>query len=347
MLKEAGESIERFLDSGVTELGDKLGPLLWQFAPFKKFDEADFGGFLELLPATFDGRSLRHVIEVRHDSFKTPAFIALLRKFGIAAVYTDHVTYPNIADVTGDFVYARLQQGEDDVPTAYPPKEIGDWAERLKPGRTARSRPTCRGSTPSTSRRPRRAMCLPMSSTRASARAGGRHGADRTAEGLSDAPKPRPQAQAKSAKLFTIGYEQAKPDAVMAELKRAKVKLLVDTRAVAASRKPGFSKRQLAATLDENGIAYLHLQKLGTPDEGRQAARAGKLDTLWRIYAKHLKTPEAIEAMDELIAIVKSGQAGVPALLRARQGLLPPQPHRRDRHERTGASVVDLAPPLF
>jgi uncharacterized protein (DUF488 family) len=90
---------------------------------------------------------------------------------------------------------------------------------------------------------------------------------------------------AKAKKLFTIGYEQAKPDAVMAELKRAKVKLLVDTRAVAASRKPGFSKRQLAATLDENGISYLHLQKLGTPDDGRQAARAGKLDTLWRIYA--------------------------------------------------------------
>src|ERR1041384_4868596 len=100
--------------------------------------------------------------------------------------------------------------------------------------------------------------------------------------------------------LFTIGYEESKPDALVAELKRAKVKLLVDTRAVAASRKPGFSKRQLAATLDENGIAYLHLQKLGTPDEGRQAARAGKLDTLWRIYAKHLKTKGAIEEMAEL-----------------------------------------------
>ena len=110
-------------------------------------------------------------------------------------------------------------------------------------------------------------------------------------------------------KLFTIGYEKARPDAVMAELKRAKVKLLVDTRAVAASRKPGFSKRQLAASLDEHGIAYLHLQKLGTPAEGREAARAGKLDTLWRIYAKHLKTPEAIEAMAELVSIVKSGQA--------------------------------------
>src|SRR3954447_15798832 len=132
VLKEAGESLERFLDSGVTELGDKLGPLLWQFAPFKKFDEADFGGFLELLPASFDGRKLRHVIEVRHDSFKTPAFIALLRKFKMAAVYTDHVTYPNIADITADFVYARLQRGEDNVPTAYPPKQIGEWSARLK-----------------------------------------------------------------------------------------------------------------------------------------------------------------------------------------------------------------------
>ena len=90
--------------------------------------------------------------------------------------------------------------------------------------------------------------------------------------------------------LFTIGYEQATPAAVLGELKRAKVKLLVDTRAVAASRRPGFSKRQLAAALDEQGIGYLHLQKLGTPAEGRQAARSGDLDTLWRIYDKHIKT---------------------------------------------------------
>jgi uncharacterized protein YecE (DUF72 family) len=132
VLKEAGESIERFLDSGVTELGGKLGPLLWQFAPFKKFDEADFGGFLELLPQTFNGHTLRHVVEVRHDSFKTPEFIALLRKFNIAAVYTDHATYPNIADITGDFVYLRLQQGQDTIATAYPPKDIGAWAKRFK-----------------------------------------------------------------------------------------------------------------------------------------------------------------------------------------------------------------------
>ena len=92
--------------------------------------------------------------------------------------------------------------------------------------------------------------------------------------------------------LFTIGYELALPAAVLGELKRAKIELLVDTRAVAASRRPGFSKRQLAASLDEAGIAYVHLQKLGTPAEGRQAARSGELDTLWRIYDKQIKTPE-------------------------------------------------------
>jgi uncharacterized protein (DUF488 family) len=148
-------------------------------------------------------------------------------------------------------------------------------------------------------------------------------------------------------KLFTIGYEKATPAAVFAELKRAKVKLLVDTRAVAASRKPGFSKRQLAAGLDEQGIGYIHLQKLGTPDEGRQAARAGKLDTLWRIYAKHLKTPAAIEAMGELVSLVESGPA-VCLLCYERD-----KDHcHRSRiaeivSERTGATVTDLAPPLF
>jgi uncharacterized protein YecE (DUF72 family) len=132
VLKEAGDSIQRFLQSGVTELGEHLGPLLWQFAPTKKFDPADFGGFLELLPQKFDGRALRHVIEVRHDSFKTPEFLALLRQFKMPVVFTDHVTYPNIADATGDFLYARLQRGQDTVPTAYPPKEIDAWAGRLR-----------------------------------------------------------------------------------------------------------------------------------------------------------------------------------------------------------------------
>jgi uncharacterized protein YecE (DUF72 family) len=132
VLKEAGDSIKRFLDSGVTELGDHLGPLLWQFAPTKKFDQADFGGFLELLPEKFNGHSLRHVIEVRHDSFATPEFLALLRKFNMPVVFTDHVKYPNIADLTGDFAYARLQRGEDEIPTAYTPKDIAAWAKRLQ-----------------------------------------------------------------------------------------------------------------------------------------------------------------------------------------------------------------------
>jgi uncharacterized protein (DUF488 family) len=106
--------------------------------------------------------------------------------------------------------------------------------------------------------------------------------------------------------LFTIGYEKARPDAVMAELKRAKVKILVDTRAVAASRRAGFSKRMLAAALDEKGIAYIHLQKLGTPAEGREAARAGDLKKLWRVYAKHMKTAGAEEAFGELLTLIRA-----------------------------------------
>jgi uncharacterized protein (DUF488 family) len=148
-------------------------------------------------------------------------------------------------------------------------------------------------------------------------------------------------------KLFTIGYEKATPDAVLGELKRAKVKLLVDTRAVAASRKPGFSKKQLAAALDENGIAYLHLQKLGTPDEGRQAARAGKLDTLWRIYAEHLLTPEAIEAMDELVAIVKSGQPVCLLCFERDCACCHRSRIAEVVQDRTGIEVENLVPALF
>src|ERR1700738_4684987 len=103
---------------------------------------------------------------------------------------------------------------------------------------------------------------------------------------------------APSLPLFTIGYERATSDAVLGELKRAGVTLVVDTRAVAASHRPGFSKRQLAASLDDNHIGYLHLRALGTPAEGRQAARAGDLDTLWRIYGEHLETAGAQEALD-------------------------------------------------
>jgi uncharacterized protein (DUF488 family) len=147
--------------------------------------------------------------------------------------------------------------------------------------------------------------------------------------------------------FFTIGYQQAKPDAVLGELKRAKIDLLVDIRAVAASRRPGFSKRQLAAALDEAGIAYIHLQKLGTPAEGRQAARAGDFEALWRIYDKHIKTPEAQAALGELLALIKSGKR-VCLLCYERD----PNECHRSRiaalvKKRTRVKIDDLIPPLF
>jgi uncharacterized protein YecE (DUF72 family) len=131
-LRTAGDSIKRFYGSGVLALGDKLGPVLWQFAPTKKFDSADFGGFLELLPRAADGWPLRHVVEVRHDSFRAPDFIALARSFAVPIVFAEHETYPAIADLTGDFVYLRLQKGQDAAKTGYPPKVLDAWAERVK-----------------------------------------------------------------------------------------------------------------------------------------------------------------------------------------------------------------------
>ena len=132
VLAEAGDSIKYFLNSGVTELGGRLGPLLWQFAPTKRFDEADFGKFLELLPPEFDGHRLRHVVEVRNDSFCVPAFITLLRKFSISVVYAEHEIYPAIADITGDFIYARLQKGKDSIKTGYQTKALDEWAARAR-----------------------------------------------------------------------------------------------------------------------------------------------------------------------------------------------------------------------
>jgi uncharacterized protein (DUF488 family) len=118
---------------------------------------------------------------------------------------------------------------------------------------------------------------------------------------------------AKAKKLFTIGYEQTPAASVLDELERSGVKLLVDVRAVAASRRPGFSKNQLAAGLDARGISYLHLRGLGTPKDGREAARSGQFDTLHRIYAAHLKTPQAREQLDELSSLV--GKSGPVCLL--------------------------------
>lgn len=132
VLAETDKFIERFFASGLSELGDKLGPVLWQFAPFKTFDETDFAKFLEHLPKDLDGRKLNHVVEVRHASFQDPAFIRLLKEHGVAPVYVDSEDYPSIADLTGDVVYARLQRGDEAIETGYPPKDLDTWAARAK-----------------------------------------------------------------------------------------------------------------------------------------------------------------------------------------------------------------------
>jgi uncharacterized protein YecE (DUF72 family) len=132
VLAEAGSSIERFLESGVTELGAKLGPLLWQLAGTKRFEPADMEAFLDLLPADHAGLRLRHVIEARHPSFRDPAFLALLKARNMAAVVIDDPDYPMLPDVTADFVYLRLERSQDDEPTGYGAEDLDVWAKRAR-----------------------------------------------------------------------------------------------------------------------------------------------------------------------------------------------------------------------
>lgn len=132
VLAEAGESVEKFLGQGLTELGDRLGPILWQFMPTKRFDADDFGAFLALLPEQRDGLRLRHAVEVRHLSFMVPEFAALARKHDVAIVYAQHADYPEIADVSANFIYARLQKGSDEIATCYDADALDGWAGRLK-----------------------------------------------------------------------------------------------------------------------------------------------------------------------------------------------------------------------
>ena len=132
VLAEAGESIERFLHSGILELKDKLGPINWQFMATKKFDPDDFEGFLKLLPHTLDGRPLRHAVEVRHDSFKTPDFIALARRYRVAIVLAGDAEFPQIADFTAPFVYARIMGTSEAEDTGYSTAAIDRWIERAR-----------------------------------------------------------------------------------------------------------------------------------------------------------------------------------------------------------------------
>jgi uncharacterized protein YecE (DUF72 family) len=132
VLADAGESISWFLSSGITELGDKLGPIVWQFAPTKKFDASDFGAFLRLLPERQDGMALRHVLEVRHESFLCAEFVELARKHRCAVVYTDSPEFPSLADRTAGFVYARLMNADLRFKDGYAPKALDRWAEDVK-----------------------------------------------------------------------------------------------------------------------------------------------------------------------------------------------------------------------
>ena len=132
VLAEAGESISRFVDSGISELGRKLGPIVWQFMPGKVFEPEDFEAFLALLPKKAGSRALRHVVDVRHESFMTPEFLALARRYRVATVFTDAEKFPSFADVTGDFVYARLMASDAAIETGYAPAALDAWAGRAR-----------------------------------------------------------------------------------------------------------------------------------------------------------------------------------------------------------------------
>jgi uncharacterized protein YecE (DUF72 family) len=146
VLAEAGETIERFFASGVLLLKQKLGPVNWQFAPTKKFDKEDFEAFLKLLPASIEGVKLRHAIEVRNDSFRTPEFVALARKYKAAVVLAGDSDYPQIADITAPFVYARIMGTTDKQAKGYSTKALDAWVERarqLAAGTTPADLETC------------------------------------------------------------------------------------------------------------------------------------------------------------------------------------------------------------
>ena len=128
-LAKTGPQIEDFI-GGISELGDRLGPLLWQFDAGLKLQRDAFEAFCDLLPRTADGRALRHVLDVRDAAFIDADFIALARRHGVATVFTDSPEHPSFADVTADFVYARLMRAEASEPTGYPPAQLDAWARR-------------------------------------------------------------------------------------------------------------------------------------------------------------------------------------------------------------------------
>ena len=131
-LASAGESIERFVEGGLLELKDKLGPINWQLPPTRKLDLEDMERFLKLLPRTVAGRPIRHAIEARHPSFRSAEFVALAREQEVAIVVAGDSDHPQIADLTAPFVYARIMGTAEGEPAGYSPAALGRWAERAR-----------------------------------------------------------------------------------------------------------------------------------------------------------------------------------------------------------------------
>lgn len=151
VLAEGGESIARFTDSGIAELGAKLGPVLWQFAPTKRFEADDFAAFLDLLPREVAGLPLRHAVEVRHPSFCVPEFVSLARQHKVAIVLAGDSDYPAIPDLTADFAYLRIMGTEAALEAGYTPEALDGWAARVREiaaGRVPEGLPLAGGAAP-------------------------------------------------------------------------------------------------------------------------------------------------------------------------------------------------------
>lgn len=132
LLASAGESVRRFIDSGITELGDKLGPIVWQFMPTKAFDAQDFEAFLALLPKNEGSRALQHVMDVRHPSFMMPAYRQLAREYQVSTVFTDADQFPSFEEPEGEIAYARLMMSDAKYQAGYAPRALDAWAARAQ-----------------------------------------------------------------------------------------------------------------------------------------------------------------------------------------------------------------------
>ena len=131
-LADTAKGIKGFIEGGLDQMGDRLGPILWQLPPSRRFDADDLDAFLRLLPGTLAERPLRHVLEVRHPSFLSTEYVALARSHRIPTVFTDSPEYPSLADITGDFTYARLMRSEDGIATGYGSTDLDDWSARAQ-----------------------------------------------------------------------------------------------------------------------------------------------------------------------------------------------------------------------